>query len=229
MPQAANSPGSRGKGDRMEGARRLRLLVVGSWTRVLITASILIALWAVVAWLAASGRLAELSYLNLPPLHPYPPAGFVQNPFNPGDKGDLISISEARRVKADLLQDGQVELQALEVGDPSLVIEADTGRAAAGLARLIAENNTQGVFEHQAVKLDAIVVGRLTDPSDPTLAWMVEERGMGTISRYSKASKALVTQLAVKFTARFWLVKVGQRYLVADTIIYSQSISGAGG
>jgi len=213
----------------MEGARRLRLLVVGSWTRVLITASFLVAFCLVVAWLAVTGRLADAQYWNVPLVHPYPPAGYVQNPFNPGDKGDLISIGEAGRVKADLLRDGQLELQALEAGDPSLVTEADTGRAADGLARLIAQNNTQGVFERQGIKLEATVVGRLTDPSDPTLAWMVEERGTGTISRYSKSSKALVNQQAVKFTARFWLVKVGQRYLIADTIIYSQSISGAGG
>ena len=74
----------------MEGAHNLRQRVVGSRTRFLITASVLVLLWLVFVWLAATGRLAELRYLNVPLLHPYPPAGYVQNPFNPSDKGDLL-------------------------------------------------------------------------------------------------------------------------------------------
>ncbi len=67
----------------MEGAGRVRLLFVGSWTRVLVTAVVLIALWGAFAWLAVSGRLGELKYLNVPLIHPYPPAGYIQNPFDP--------------------------------------------------------------------------------------------------------------------------------------------------
>ena len=80
--------------------------VVGSRTRFLLTASVLVLLWLVFVWLAATGRLAELRYLNVPLVHPYPPAGYVQNPFNPSDKGDLVSVSEASLVKIDLLADG---------------------------------------------------------------------------------------------------------------------------
>src|SRR6266568_5237866 len=119
MPPTVQAPGSK-KGNRMEGAQGLRLRLVGSWTRVLITAAVLLVLWVAFAWLAATGRLAELRYLNVPVLHPYPPAGYVQNPFNVGDKGDLISVTEAANVKADLVRDGQLELQALEQGDPGL-------------------------------------------------------------------------------------------------------------
>src|SRR5919108_4560138 len=110
MPPRVQEPGSR-EGKRMEGAQGLRLRLVGSWTRVLVPAAVLLALWLVFAWLAATGRLADLRYLNVPVIHPYPPAGYVQNPFNPGDKGDLISVSEASRVKTDLVRDGQLELR----------------------------------------------------------------------------------------------------------------------
>src|SRR6202521_3119753 len=104
MPPTVQAPGSK-KGNRMEGAQGLRLRLVGSWTRVVITAAVVLVLWLAFAWLAATGRLAELRYLNVPLLHPYPPAGYGQNPFNPGGRSDLISVSEAGRVKTDLLKD----------------------------------------------------------------------------------------------------------------------------
>src|SRR5260370_35046636 len=113
----------------MEGAHRVRGLVVGSWTRVLVTAGVILALWVAFVGLATSGHLGDLRYLNVPVLHPYPPAGYVQNPFNLGDKSDVIRVSEASQVRADLLNDGQAELQALEQGDPSLLSDAAVGRA----------------------------------------------------------------------------------------------------
>jgi len=210
----------------MEGAaRRARLLVVGSWTRVLIIASILLAFWLVFAWLALTGRLADLRYLNVPVIRPYPPAGYVQNPFNPSDKGDLINANEAARVKADLLRDGEIELRALEAGDPTLLNGGDTGRAKEKLAAVIAKNNASGVIERQQVTLDAIVVGRLPDPNDPSIAWAVEERGSGTISRYLRRDGSLVSQQVTKFSAKFWLLKVGERYLIADALITSEAAS----
>src|ERR1700687_5429299 len=162
MPPTVQAPGSK-KGNRMEGAQGLRLRLVGSWTRVLITAAVLLVLWVAFAWLAATGRLAELRYLNVPVLHPYPPAGYVQNPFNAGDKSDLISVSQASEVKADLLKDGQTELRALEVGDPALLSSAAIGRAEEKVAALIAQNNSAGVIERENVRLDSVAVGRLGD------------------------------------------------------------------
>lgn len=209
----------------MEGARRLRLLVVGSWTRVLITASFLVALWLVVAWLAITGRLADVRYWNVPLVHPYPPAGYVQNPFNPGDKGDLISVAEAAGVKADLLQDGQVELQALEQGDPALHAGADAGRASESLSALIARNNAAGVFEREQIKLDSVRVGHLADPNDSSIVWAVEERGSGMISDYSKSTNGLVRQQSLRFVATYWLEKVGARYLIADVQIKSEPLA----
>ena len=207
----------------MEGAGRVRLLFVGSWTRVLVTAVVLIALWGVFTWLAVSGRLGELKYLNVPLIHPYPPTGYVQNPFDPSDKGDLISVSEAARVKAELLQDGQLELKALEVGDPTLLDNAATGRAKERLVALIQQNNSSGLFEREQMNLTSTAVGRLSDPNDPTISWAVEERGITTISYYSKASKSLVRQQRVQGIARFWLARVGDHYLIADVLITPES------
>ena len=209
----------------MEGAQGLGLRLIGGWTRVLITAAVLIVIWLVFGWLAVTGRLAELQYLNVPLLHPYPPAGYVQNPFNPGDKGDLISVSEAAKVKADLLKDGQIEFRALETGDPSLVGQADTGRAADALSRLIAQNNAQGLFERQQTKLESVTVGRRADLNDPSITWAVEEHGTATITYYSKTTNSVVRQDSLRATAKFWLVKIGGRYLIADVSIASQPIS----
>ena len=210
----------------MEGAQGLRLRLVGSWTRVLITAAVLLVLWLAFAWLAATGRLAELRYLNVPLLHPYPPAGYVQNPFNPGDKSNLIDVAQAAQVKADLVQDGQLELQALAQGDPNLAGQADTGRAKDTLLMLIAKNNAAGVIERQQTKLDSVVVGRSPDPGDSSIQWVVEENGTATISRYSKANDTLISSQAVRFDAKFWMLKVGNHYLIADVLINSQPISG---
>jgi hypothetical protein len=189
----------------------------------------LVLLWLVFVWLAATGRLAELRYLNVPLLHPYPPAGYVQNPFNPSDKGDLINVGEANRVKTDLLADGQLELRALEIGDVALLSNADTGRAKDKLSTLIAQNNSRGISERQQTSFTAVNVGHLADPNDSSIVWSVEERGTGTISRYSKATSTPISQQTVRFTARFWLVRVGDHYLIADALITSQPTSSASG
>jgi hypothetical protein len=203
----------------MEGAHRVRGFVLGSWTRLLIAAGIILALWAVFIGLAISGRLGELRYLNLPLLHPYPPAGYVQNPWNTGDKGDLISVSEASQVRADLLKDGQAELRALEKGDASTISDAAIGRARERISALIDQNNSGRVFERENVKLDSVVVGRLADPNDPSIVWMVEEKGSGTITYVPKIATAPVRSQKVRFTSRFWLTKVGGHYLIADALV----------
>ncbi len=209
----------------MEGAGRVRLLFVGSWTRVLVTAVVLIALWGAFAWLAVTGRLGELKYLNVPLIHPYPPAGYVQNPFDPSDRGDLMSVSEAVKVKADLLRDGQLELRALEAGDSSLLEGAATGRARDRLAALITQNNSAGLFEREQVKLDSAVAGRLADPNDPSITWMVEEHGSGTIDYLSKSSSTVVRHQSVRFTSRFWLLKIGDRYVIADALVETEPLA----
>ncbi len=209
----------------MDAARRLRLLVVGSWTRALIAASLLIAFWLVFAGLAATGRLAEMRYVNLPLLHPYPPAGYVQNPFNLGDRGDLVNVEEAVRVRADLLRDGEVELLAAERGDTNLLSQSDTGRALEKLAALIAGNNAQGIYERSQNRFDSVEVGRLPDPNDPSISWAVREKGTAKIFYYSKLTGALVRQQNVRFTSTFWLKRVGDRYLIADALVQTEPLA----
>ena len=211
----------------MEGAQGLGLRLVGSWTRVLITAAVLIVLWLVFVWLAATGRLAEIRYLNVPLIHPYPPAGYVQNPFDRADKGDLIGVADAARIKADLLRDGQIELQALANGDTSLAGQADTGRALDRLVALIEKNNAAGVVERQQTTLESVVSGRLADPNNSSIQWVVEEKGTATISRYSKSSNDLTGSQSIRFDAKFWMLKIGGRYLVADVLINSQPRSAS--
>src|SRR5437667_9063793 len=152
MPPTVQAPGSK-KGNRMEGAQGLRLRLVGSWTRVVITAAVVLVLWLAFAWLAATGRLAELRYLNVPLLHPYPPAGYVQNPFNSGDKGDLINVAQAAQVKADLIRDGQVEVRAAQAGDGTPASGRSPGRTLTAPRALLQQNRRQGRVERFQTRL----------------------------------------------------------------------------
>jgi hypothetical protein len=206
----------------MEGAQGLRLRLVGSWTRVLITAAVLLVLWVAFAWLATTGRLAELRYLNVPILHPYPPAGYVQNPFNPGDKGNLINVAQAAQVKADLARDGELELRAAETGDGSLALQSDTGRALQALTALIDQNNRQGIVERVQNSVDSVVVGQLADPNDSSAVWAVKETGHASISYVSKSDQSVVRQQAVRFESTFWLVLKGDRYLITDALVQTK-------
>ncbi len=105
----------------------MRNAVLGSWARTGLVAAIFVLILGSIAVLGATGRLGDLRYLNIPLVHPWPPAGYYQNPFNPTDHGDLVSSAEAAKVKADLVTDGQIELQATRTGDGSHLTEADTG------------------------------------------------------------------------------------------------------
>src|SRR5712692_9087043 len=106
---------------RPAGARGLhvREAVLGSWARTGLAAAIVVVILGTIAVLGATGRLGDLRYANIPLIHPYPPAGYYQNPFNPTDRGDLLSSSDGAAAKADLKADGDVELRALATGDPS--------------------------------------------------------------------------------------------------------------
>ena len=110
--------------------RKMGDAVLGSWTRTAAVAAVILIAFVVVAVLALTGRMGDLRYANIPLVHPYPPAGYYHNPFNPGDRGDLVNAAEAGRVKADLLHDGDIELRAFEAGDESLLSQAETGKAA---------------------------------------------------------------------------------------------------
>jgi hypothetical protein len=204
--------------------RRVGDLFLGSWARTLAVAVILIIAFALVAGLALAGQLSDLRYTNIPVVHPYPPAGYYQNPFNPTDRGDLINAAEANRVKTDLLKDGQLELDAFARGDASLLSQADTGRALAKSQDLMARNNASGLFERAENHPDSLVVGRLQDPNDPSITWCVHENGSAVISFVSKSTGQVLSTQRVRYDSKFWLVRSGDRYLIADAQITTQPV-----
>jgi len=196
--------------------------VLGSWAKTGAVAAVLIVLFAILAGLVFTGRLGDLRYANIPLLHPYPPSGYYLNPFNPGDRGDLINASEAARVKSDLLADGQIELRAVETGDANLVTQADTGNSATALQKVIGQYNAQGIFARQQSTYSAIVVGRLVDPNAPSVKWCIQEKGSATITFLSRATGQVVRQESFQFSDKFWLVQANGRYLITDAQISNQ-------
>src|SRR4029077_9356119 len=97
------------------------------------------------------------------------------NPFNPGDKGDIINVAQAAQVKADLLRDGQVEVAAAARGDPGTLSSALTGRALDKFSALIQQNNSQNVAERTVNHFDSVVTGHRADPTVRTSGWAVKE------------------------------------------------------
>ena len=208
------------------GARRtgVRDVVLGSWARTGLAAAVIVLILGGVVALGATGQLGDLRYLNIPVIHPWPPNGYYQNPFNPTDRGDIVSASEAAKVKNDLVADGQIELQAVRTGDGSALPQADAGRNLARIRSVLARNAADGVTEDIANQITKAVVGRLADPNDSSITWCVEEVGTSrvTYTRTTDGSVARVELLA--FDDRFWLVKQGGRYLIADVQISSRAI-----
>ena len=204
---------------------QMRNAVLGSWTRTGLAAAIIVLVLGTVGVLGATGRLGDLRYVNIPLIHPWPPSGSYQNPFNPTDRGDLVNASEAAKVKTDLVADGQVELQATRTGDGSHLTEADTGPNLVRLRSVLARNAADGVTEDFTNQITKVTVGKLADPNDPTVTWCVEEIGTSRIT-YSRTSDGSVvrTQL-IKFDDRFWLIQQSGNYLITDVQVTSQVIS----
>ncbi len=204
---------------------QMRNAVLGSWTRTGVAAAIIVLVLGTVGVLGATGRLGDLRYVNIPLIHPWPPSGYNQNPFNPTDRGDLVNASEAAKVKTDLVADGQIELQATRTGDGSHLTEADTGNNLVRLRSVLSRNAADGVTEDFTNQLTKVTVGKLADPNDPTVMWCVEEIGTSRIT-YSRTSDGSVarTQL-IKFDDRFWLIQRSGHYLITDVQVTSQVIS----
>lgn len=185
-------------------------------------AGLLLAAVVVVAgfgWLSVTGRLAGLQYANVPIVHPYPPQGQIVNPFT-GDPRDLVSSAEAAKVKSDLLHDGDLQLAALAQGSTAVLPQTATGNYLAKLNETVAADNAQGVVYREQHQLTSVVVGRLPDPNAPTtISWAVEERGSGDAAYVSKSSGKTVSSYHGHFQNRFWLARVGDRYLIADAQI----------
>jgi hypothetical protein len=202
---------------------RMGNAVLGSWIRTAAVAAALIAVFAVLATLVLTGRLGDLRYTNIPLVHPYPPAGYYQNPFNPGDRSDLVNSVEAAKVKSDLLRDGNLQLDALARGDPSGLSESASGAFLANLQALVAANNAKGVLAPAQNPLESLTIGRLPDPNNPSVTWCVLEKGTGTTTLVDKRTGTAISRQSFKSQSKFWLVRQGDRYLIVDAEINSQA------
>jgi len=216
------------EGQREMGSEGIEVSAVSSRTGGVVRGSTLLVggLLAVVAvvifWLGLTGRLSDLRHANLP-LHPYPPAGYAYNPFDPGNKDDLINVAEANTVKADLLADGKVENDALARGDASSISQVSTGGALASLRRLIDTNNQQGISEKTEVNLQSVSVGKLADPNNASIAWCVQEAGGGTLTFVKQADGNVLRIEHVRFQSKYWLTKNGEgKYVIADSLVTLQ-------
>lgn len=209
------------------GARRtgVRDGVLGSWARTGLAAAVIVLILGTIAALGATGQLGDLRYVNIPLIHPWPPSGYYQNPFNPTDRGDIVNASAATKVKNDLVADGQIELEATRTGDGSHLTESDTGNNLVRLRSVLARNAADGVTEDFTNSITQVTVGKLADPNDPTVTWCVEEVGTSRIA-YSRVSDgSIVRQELTKFDDRFWLVLKSGRYLITDVQVNTQVIS----
>ena len=211
---------SRGFGGRVGDA------ILGSWTRTVAVVAVALVIFGIIGFLAATGRLGDLRYANIPLVHPYPPAGFYQNSFNPTDRGDLINTATAAKVKSDLVADGQIELQATRTGDGSHLTEADAGNNLARLKSVLARNAAGGVTEDFTNQLSKVTVGKLVDPNDRTVTWCVEEIGTSRITYSRTSDGSVVSQQLIKFDDRFWLVDQGGHYLITDVQVATQVVAG---
>ena len=203
----------------------MRDAVLGSWARTGLVAAVIVLVLGAVAVLGATGQLGDLRYLNIPLIHPWPPADYYQNPFNPTDRGDIVSSSQAAKVKSDLVADGQVELQAYRASDGSLLDGADTGNRLIKLRAALAQNHAVGVFEDFTNQLTSVRIGKLADPNDASVTWCVEEVGTSLITLTSAANGHIIRQYTIRFDNKFWMVAVGGRYLITDAEVHTETIS----
>ncbi len=204
---------------------QMRNAVLGSWTRTGLAAVVLVLILGSIAVLGATGQLSDLRYLNIPLIHPWPPAGSYQNPFNPTDRGDIVNASQAAKVKSDLVEDGQVELKAYRASDGSLLDGADTGNRLVKLRAALVQNHAAGVSEDFTNQLTSVRVGKLADPNDASVTWCVEEVGTSRITLTNADNGQTIRQYTIRFDNKFWMVLVGGRYLITDAEVQSETIS----
>lgn len=203
----------------------MRDAVLGSWAKTGLAAAVIVLILGAVAVLGATGQLGDLRYLNIPLIHPWPPAGYYQNPFNPTDRGDIVSASEAAKVKNDLVADGQLELKADRAADGSLLVGADTGNRLTKLRAALEQNRAAGVSEDFTNQLTSVRVGKLADPNDASVTWCVEEVGTSRITLTSLANGQVIRQYTIRFDDKFWLVSVGGHYLITDAEVQTETVS----
>ena len=203
---------------------RLGDAVLGSWTRTLSVVAVALVIFGIIGSLAATGRLGDLRYANIPLMHPWPPVGYVQNPFDPADRGNLVSVADAAKVRSDLVADGEIELRAMQAGDAAVLTQSDVGNSLAKLQSVIAQNKTAGITESFENRLTSVRVGKLADPNDASVTWCVEEVGTSQITLTATNGGSIVRQYTISFDDKFWMVKVGGRYLITDAQVTSQPV-----
>ncbi len=208
-------------GTRPGDARTPADLVLGSWRRTLVAAAVFLLVFAAV--IAAATTFGDFRHANFPG-HPYPPSGFYRNPFSSSD--DLVNADLAQQVKTDLMRDGQIELDAFAKGDASILAQSDTGDSLARLEQLLQQNTAQGIVQRAENHLDKIEVGHLQDPRRPAINWCVRELGTTTITDIAKSSGKTLRTQSFRFDSKFWLVKSGDHFLIADAEVSTQPSSG---
>jgi hypothetical protein len=176
----------------------------------------LLIIGVLISALAITGRFSDLRHANIPIVHPYPPAGFEFDALNPGNEDDLVRISDANQVRADLLRDGDAELSALEHGDASLLLAADAGGRLAKLQAHIARDKTAGIVEIETNQMESIIVGHYRDPADASVIWCVHEVGHASVLTKSLSVASQQSVAHFRFDGRFWLRKTGSHYLIID-------------
>jgi hypothetical protein len=201
-------------------SRRFGTSFAGGWGGTLLAGVVLLVLAGALTWLGLSGRLADLRHANLP-FHPYLPAGYALNPFNPGNRDDLINMADANKVRADFTSDGQMEIDALSTLNRDLLGPSTSGNFLAKLQSSLAANQAAGILEQEQDHRDSIVVGRLMDPSNPNAQWCAEEKGTGAVNYVSVSTHQTIRSKSFRFVSRFWLIRVGDRYLITDAQISS--------
>lgn len=205
--------------------KRVTGFVFGSWLATGFAAALLVLLLGGLAWGASTGRLADPQHLNIPVVHPWPPAGYYVNPFNPNDRSDLISTSEANVVKADFIRDGDLEIDALGRNDPEGLRQADTGNRHRVLLDLLAQQKAQRIVRvFPSTSIERLWVGRLPDPNDASVTWCVGEVGTQTEEIVDLASGAVLKRQAFRADNRYWLVKRGDRWLITDALVRAQPV-----
>ena len=203
----------------------MREAVLGSWTRTGLAAAAVVLILGSIAILGATGRLGDIRYANIPLVHPWPPPGYYENPFNPTDRGDLVNASDAAKVKGDLLADGQVELRAYQTSDGTLLQGADTGNRLAKLRSALDQNHAAGVFEDFKNQLTTVRVGKLVDPNDSSVTWCVEEIGTSRITVTKAVDGSVLSHSSIRFDDKFWMKSVAGRYLITDAEVHSETTS----
>jgi hypothetical protein len=197
-------------------------LALGNWPRTAAVAVVLMAAFIVV--LVAASGIGPLRYASFPG-HPYPPAGYVQDPFST-NPDDMLSTADVARVRSDFERDGSVELDAFATGNAGVLSQADAGGRLQTLRQLVAQNSAAGIVQRYENHVRSIVVGRRATPAGTSITWSVDEQGTAALADVEKATGTVLRTRSYRFDSRFWLAMGGGRYLITDAAISNEPSTG---